>query len=123
MELPLEHIAARFAKRGLSLPVTATYELSTADIALADAISGKSAGGVAIKVRARRPLVSIFRIANGSNVGSNGRSNHSQPSRISRMRDQDLVDVQTPHIQHLVAQEPRESVRVSSLLRHLVRSD
>jgi NADPH:quinone reductase-like Zn-dependent oxidoreductase len=47
----LEQIAARFAERGLSIPLAPTYELSTADIALAEAVSGKSAGGIAIKVR------------------------------------------------------------------------
>jgi NADPH:quinone reductase-like Zn-dependent oxidoreductase len=47
----LEQIAVRFAERGLSIPLAATYDLSSADIALADAVSGKSAGGIAINVR------------------------------------------------------------------------
>src|ERR1051326_1246322 len=46
----LEQIAIRFAERGLSIPLAATYELSTADMALADAVSGKSAGGITITV-------------------------------------------------------------------------
>jgi NADPH:quinone reductase-like Zn-dependent oxidoreductase len=47
----LEQIAIRFAERGLSIPVAATYDLSTADIALVEAVSGKTAGGIAINVR------------------------------------------------------------------------
>jgi NADPH:quinone reductase-like Zn-dependent oxidoreductase len=47
----LEQIAARFAERGLSIPMAATYELSTANIALADALSGKNAGGITINLR------------------------------------------------------------------------
>ena len=48
----LEQIAVRFAERGLSIPLTATYDLSSADAALAEAVSGKTAGGIAINVRA-----------------------------------------------------------------------
>jgi NADPH:quinone reductase-like Zn-dependent oxidoreductase len=44
----LEQIAARFAGRGLSVPLSATYEFATADKALAEAVSGKSAGGIII---------------------------------------------------------------------------
>jgi NADPH:quinone reductase-like Zn-dependent oxidoreductase len=47
----LEQIALRLAERGLSIPLAATYELSAADSALADAVSGKT-GGITIKVRA-----------------------------------------------------------------------
>jgi NADPH:quinone reductase-like Zn-dependent oxidoreductase len=47
----LEQIAVRFAERGLCIPLAASYELSTADVALADAVSGKSAGGITINVR------------------------------------------------------------------------
>ena len=47
----LEQIALRLAERGLSIPLAATYDLSTADIALAEAVSGKTAGGIAIKLR------------------------------------------------------------------------
>ena len=47
----LERIAMRFVERGLSIPLAASYELSTADMALADVVSGKNAGGITLNVR------------------------------------------------------------------------
>jgi len=47
----LEHLAADFAKRSLSLPVSAVYGLSDASEALSAAASGRAGGGVVIDPR------------------------------------------------------------------------
>ncbi len=47
----LEQLAARFAQRGLAIPVAGVHSLSEAGRALSEAVSGRAAGGVVIDPR------------------------------------------------------------------------
>ena len=47
----LEQLAARFAQRGMTIPVAAVHSLAEAGSALSEAVSGRAAGGVVIDPR------------------------------------------------------------------------
>ena len=49
--LLLEQLAARFAQRGVALPVAGIHGLAEAGRALADVVSGQAAGGVVLDPR------------------------------------------------------------------------